>query len=131
MPRSAAAGHALSVTYWMNRLQGSRTTRQLFVTLNPIRPPGPAAWPLRKSYAHPVFDRAAMAAQRELWRCRGSIASGTAAPYFGAGFHEDGLQAGLAVAEQLGGGRRPWRGGEARSGGFWRGATPAAELAPA
>jgi predicted NAD/FAD-binding protein len=29
--------------------------------------------------------------------------------YFGAGFHEDGLQAGLAVAEALGGIRRPWR----------------------
>jgi uncharacterized protein len=29
--------------------------------------------------------------------------------HFGAGFHEDGLQAGLAVAEQLGGVRRPWR----------------------
>ena len=28
--------------------------------------------------------------------------------YFGSGFHEDGLQAGLAVAEQLGGVRRPW-----------------------
>jgi predicted NAD/FAD-binding protein len=28
--------------------------------------------------------------------------------HFGAGFHEDGLQAGLAVAEQLGGVRRPW-----------------------
>jgi predicted NAD/FAD-binding protein len=29
--------------------------------------------------------------------------------HFGAGFHEDGLQSGLAVAEQLGGVRRPWR----------------------
>ena len=28
--------------------------------------------------------------------------------HFGAGFHEDALQAGLAVAEQLGGVRRPW-----------------------
>ena len=28
--------------------------------------------------------------------------------HFGAGFHEDGLQSGLAVAEQLGGVRRPW-----------------------
>jgi predicted NAD/FAD-binding protein len=28
--------------------------------------------------------------------------------YFGYGFHEDGLQSGLAVAEQLGGLRRPW-----------------------
>ena len=29
--------------------------------------------------------------------------------HFGAGFHEDGLQAGLAVAEALGGVRRPWQ----------------------
>jgi len=28
--------------------------------------------------------------------------------HFGAGFHEDGLQSGLAVAEDLGGLRRPW-----------------------
>ena len=28
--------------------------------------------------------------------------------YFGAGFHEDGLQSGLAVAEAIGGVRRPW-----------------------
>ena len=28
--------------------------------------------------------------------------------YFGYGFHEDALQAGLLVAEQLGGGVRPW-----------------------
>ena len=29
--------------------------------------------------------------------------------HFGAGFHEDGLQSGLAVAEAIGGVRRPWR----------------------
>ena len=28
--------------------------------------------------------------------------------YFGAGFHEDAVQAGFAVAEQLGGEARPW-----------------------
>ena len=32
-----------------------------------------------------------------------------AGAWFGAGFHEDGLQAGLAVAEALGGARRPWQ----------------------
>ena len=35
-------------------------------------------------------------------------ALGPCGAYFGAGFHEDGLQAGLAVAEALGGVRRPW-----------------------
>ncbi|MDH3580726.1 MAG: NAD/FAD-binding protein, partial [Hyphomicrobiales bacterium] len=29
--------------------------------------------------------------------------------YFGYGFHEDGAQSGLAVAEQLGQVRRPWQ----------------------
>jgi predicted NAD/FAD-binding protein len=28
--------------------------------------------------------------------------------YFGSGFHEDGLQSGLAVAEAVSGVRRPW-----------------------
>ncbi len=29
--------------------------------------------------------------------------------HFGSGFHEDGIQAGLAVAEDLAGIRRPWQ----------------------
>ena len=31
-----------------------------------------------------------------------------AGAYFGSGFHEDGIQAGLAVAEKLGDMQRPW-----------------------
>ena len=59
-------------------------------------------------YAHPVFDPAAMAAQRELWKIQGLRRTWFCGAYFGSGFHEDGIQAGLAVAEQLGGVRRPW-----------------------
>jgi predicted NAD/FAD-binding protein len=59
-------------------------------------------------YAHPVFDTAASAAQRELWSLQGRRNTWFCGAYFGAGFHEDGLQAGLAVAEDLGGLRRPW-----------------------
>ena len=40
--------------------------------------------------------------------CRASGAPGSAGHGYGSGFHEDGLQAGLAVAEALGGVRRPW-----------------------
>ena len=50
-----------------------------------------------------------MAAQHELWRLQGQRRTWFAGSYFAFGFHEDGLQAGLAVAEQLGGVRRPWR----------------------
>ena len=101
-------GAGLSVTYWMNRLQGLPDTLPLFVTLNPIREPDPASVHWRGDYAHPVFDGAALKAQRALWSLQGRGNVWFCGAYFGAGFHEDGLQAGLAVAEQLGGALRPW-----------------------
>lgn len=101
-------GPALSVTYWMNRLQGIPDDRQLFVTLNPIHEPDPALVYRRDVYDHPIFDATAGAAQAELWSLQGWRNTWFCGAYFGAGFHEDGLQAGLAVAEQLGDVRRPW-----------------------
>lgn len=98
----------LSVTYWMNLLQGLPEENPLFVTLNPNQPIDPAKILSRKIFHHPVFDAAAGAAQDELWSLQGVRRTWFCGAYFGAGFHEDGLQAGLAVAEQLGGVRRPW-----------------------
>ncbi len=96
-----------SVTYWMNRLQRLPTRRNVFVTLNPR---GRRAASLRvESYDHPMFDAAAFRAQKDLWSLQGEGGVWFCGAHFGAGFHEDGLQAGLAVAEQLGGVRRPWR----------------------
>lgn len=94
------------VTYWMNRLQSLPGDRQYFVTLNPEREPG-QIWH-RENYDHPLFDAAAIAAQRQLHRLQGRNGVWFCGSYFGAGFHEDGLQAGLAVAEAMGGVRRPW-----------------------
>ena len=79
-----------------------------FVTLNPERAPRAEALVRSASYDHPVFDAAALAAQRRLWTLQGEGGAWFCGAHFGAGFHEDGLQAGLAVAEQLGGVRRPW-----------------------
>jgi predicted NAD/FAD-binding protein len=96
------------VTYWMNMLQGLPKGRDLFVTLNPCREPDPVTVIGRYDYAHPLFDAAALQAQRRLWSLQGEGGVWFCGAHFGAGFHEDGLQAGLAVAEQLGGVRRPW-----------------------
>jgi len=98
----------LCVTYWMNRLQHVPRERPLFVTLNPIHPPKAGALIRSEIYEHPLFDAAAMAAQKSLWSLQGANRTWFCGAYFGSGFHEDGLQAGLAVAEQLGGVRRPW-----------------------
>jgi uncharacterized protein len=95
------------VTYWMNELQ-SLPGPPLFVSLNPAREPDPSLVIGEWDYEHPVFDAAAVAAQGELWSLQGRRNVWFAGAWFGSGFHEDGLQAGLAVAEQLGGVRRPW-----------------------
>jgi predicted NAD/FAD-binding protein len=100
-------GGCPTVTYWMNLLQNIPREAPLFVTLNPQRAPR-HEW-RRESYDHPLFDSAAIAAQRQLWSLQGRHRTWFCGAYFGSGFHEDGLQAGLAVAEALGGGRRPWR----------------------
>ena len=98
----------LSVTYWMNRLQNIVEARPVFLTLNPIRQPREDRVINRQIYHHPLFDADAMAAQSRLWSLQGVRNSWFCGAWFGAGFHEDGLQSGLAVAEQLGGVRRPW-----------------------
>jgi len=118
---------ALSVTYWMNRLQGLPTHSPLFVTLNPQREPDPSSVIRSEIYEHPLFDAAAMRAQKSLWSLQGEGGLWWCGAYFGAGFHEDGLQAGLAVAEALGGRRRPWSTAN-ESGRIHVGAAPA--LAP-
>jgi uncharacterized protein len=97
-----------TVTYWMNALQRFDSAEPLFVTLNPPERLALKGEVSREVYEHPVFDGAAMAAQRRLWTLQGARNTWFCGAWFGAGFHEDGLQAGLAVAEQLGGVRRPW-----------------------
>ena len=97
------------VTYWMNRLQKIGSTKPLFMTLNPPRPPRNGMLLHTERYDHPIFDAAALAAQRRLWSLQGRRNTWFCGAHFGSGFHEDGLQAGLAVAERLGGVRRPWQ----------------------
>jgi predicted NAD/FAD-binding protein len=107
--RRGRPGDKVCVTYWMNRLQNIESETPLFVTLNPPRPPRAGTLLHSEAYEHPIFDGKALAAQRELWLLQGKRNTWFCGAYFGAGFHEDGLQAGLAVAEQLGGVRRPWQ----------------------
>lgn len=99
---------SMCVTYWMNRLQGFETEAPTFVTLNPRQEPDRRTVIHREQYEHPQFDAAALDSQRRLWSLQGVRNTWYCGAYFGAGFHEDGLQAGLAVAEALGGVRRPW-----------------------
>lgn len=99
---------SVCLTYWMNLLQNIDPNYPVFVTLNPDREPDPAKVAQTFDYEHPIFDQAALNAQQDLWGLQGTNRTWYCGAYFGYGFHEDGLQSGLAVAELLGGVRRPW-----------------------
>lgn len=105
---SAQADRTLAVSYWMNALQPLDTRQDYFVTLNPPAGLQPEKALASFAYTHPMFDQRAMTAQRGLWELQGRRNTWFCGSYFGYGFHEDGLQSGLAAAEHLGGVRRPW-----------------------
>jgi len=105
---SHAAISKVSVTYWMNRLQNLPDAAPLFVSVNPGRMPLPATARARFTFQHPMYDAAAIRAQRDLYRIQGIRDTYFCGSYCGYGFHEDALSAGLDVAEQLGV-RRPWQ----------------------
>ncbi len=98
------------ITYWMNRLHAMPAGADpLFVTLNPPREPRPGATVLEQDYEHPMFNAAAIGAQASLPALQGDGGVWFCGAYFGSGFHEDGLQSGLAAAEAVGGVQRPWQ----------------------
>ncbi len=105
----AEANSDLCVTYWMNRLQPIGKEKDIFVTLNPPSMPRDETIHGVYTCAHPVFDGGALAAQSRLWSLQGAQRTWFCGSYFGSGFHEDALQAGLAAAEDAGGVRRPWK----------------------
>ncbi|MCA0406527.1 MAG: FAD-dependent oxidoreductase [Proteobacteria bacterium] len=109
LARGQGDARELTCSYWMNRLQDLGTDTPVIVTLNPMDKPREDLTQAVISYEHPQFDMATLAAQKALWRLQGVQNTWFCGAHFGAGFHEDGLQSGLAVAEALGGVLRPWQ----------------------
>ncbi len=89
------------VTYWMNSLQPLATATDYFVTLNPHDEIALGSKVATFNYDHPLFDTAAIRAQAAIWDLQGRRGMWFAGAHLGSGFHEDGLQAGLAVAEDM------------------------------
>ena len=87
--------------YLLNRLQPLPWQAPVIVSLNPVREPHPATVQGEFDYAHPVFDQAAVAAQQALPRIQGASHVWFCGAWTRYGFHEDGLQSGLAVARAL------------------------------
>jgi len=84
--------------YLLNRLQPLPFAQPVVVSLNPTREPLAGSVLGEYDYAHPVFDAAAIDAQRRLPQIQGRHHRWFCGAWTGYGFHEDGLKSGLAVA---------------------------------
>lgn len=92
---------AIGVTYWMNKLQNIPDRDPLFLSLNPTQ-----EIPANKIYdevefAHPIFDKAALAAQDSIRRMQGENRTWFAGAWNRNGFHEDGIASAMRVVREL------------------------------
>ncbi|MEN8836872.1 MAG: FAD-dependent oxidoreductase [Celeribacter marinus] len=91
----------LGVTYWMNRLQSIPQDDPLFVSLNPAHEVPQDMIYDEATFHHPVFDTAALNAQREIATIQGDNRTWFAGAYLRHGFHEDGFHSAVQVADGL------------------------------
>jgi predicted NAD/FAD-binding protein len=87
--------------YLLNRLQPLPFEQPVVVSLNPVSTIAPELILGQYNYAHPVFDLAAIEAQKRMPQLQGQQHTWFVGAWMGYGFHEDGLKAGLSVARAL------------------------------
>ncbi len=87
--------------YLLNKLQPLPLKTPVIVSLNPQHDIDPATVIGEYEYAHPVFDLAAIRAQKAMVALQGQHDTFYAGAWMGYGFHEDGLKAGLRAAREL------------------------------
>ena len=91
----------IDLTYWMNSLQPIPQDDPMFVTLNPNTPIRDELIYETNTFHHPVYDLAAMDAQRRIRASNGSANTWFAGAWMHNGFHEDGLVSALDVVAAM------------------------------
>jgi predicted NAD/FAD-binding protein len=98
---AARESDAVCLHYLINKLQPLPFQTPVIVSLNPVREPRADRVHAEFDYAHPVFDRAAVAAQARLAEIQGRSHVWFCGAWTRYGFHEDGLMSGEAVCAAL------------------------------
>eukprot|EP01013_Petalomonas_cantuscygni_P011612 TRINITY_DN25141_c0_g1_i1.p2 TRINITY_DN25141_c0_g1~~TRINITY_DN25141_c0_g1_i1.p2 ORF type:complete len:177 (-),score=41.11 TRINITY_DN25141_c0_g1_i1:130-630(-) len=98
--RNSPAGE-IDLTYWMNSLQPWLTADDLFVTLNSRRPIREELIWDEVTLRHPVYDMAALKAQKQAAAMNGAGHTWFCGAWMKNGFHEDGLASAAAVVDGL------------------------------
>lgn len=95
------AGDRIDLTYWMNALQPIPREDPLFVTLNATRPIREELIYDEVTFAHPIYDLAALKAQEGLRALNGHRNTWFCGAWMRNGFHEDGLASAVDVARGI------------------------------
>lgn len=91
----------VSVTYYMNSLQGFRSEPDFCVTLNDRGEIAPSRIIRRIRYDHPLYTTRRSKAQKKHSELIGFNRTSYCGAYWGYGFHEDGVRSARAVCEKL------------------------------
>lgn len=90
-----------TVTYNMNILQNLNSTQTYCVSLNQDELIDPNKVIGNYNYSHPVLNVAALHARKDFYDISGVNNTYFCGAYWGAGFHEDGINSGLRVVKQI------------------------------
>ena len=88
----------LSITYWMNELQGINSPQPILLSLNPKILPNPDLIYGQYSYSHPILDNNAINIQKKLSSIQGKNNLWFCGAWTGYGFHEDGVKSAVEIA---------------------------------
>ena len=88
----------LSITYWMNELQGINSSMPILLSLNPKILPNPDLIYGQYSYSHPILDNNAINIQKKLSSIQGKNNLWFCGAWTGFGFHEDGVKSAVEIA---------------------------------
>lgn len=98
--KNNGAADAVTLSYWINRLQNINSKKEYFVSLNEIDSLDHVIE--RISYEHPQFNTAAINAQTQRGEINGVNNTYYAGAYWRYGFHEDGLWSANTIAKEFG-----------------------------
>ena len=98
---SISNGNQTCVTYWLNNLQNLKCEENFFLTLNPISEINKKNIIKNINFTHPYFNSETLKYQKSLLSIQGKKRTWFCGSYFSYGFHEDGLNSGIEIANKL------------------------------
>ncbi len=98
---SITKDNSTCVTYWLNKLQNLKSSKNYFLTLNPVQDIKKNKIIKKVNFTHPYFNNTNVKLQKELHLLQGKKRTWFCGSYFGYGFHEDGLKSSIELIKNF------------------------------